>query len=91
MEIAATGEPVWLVEQRRKGETLVVRETGRSVEKFSKTALIEVLRDETYARPPRIYRQDKATLVAEVQRWVTSERCGASILANLKRLAAKEA
>jgi hypothetical protein len=90
VEIAATGEPIWLVERRRAGETLVVRETGRSVTKFSKRDLIEVLRDETYARPPRIHRQDKSTLIAEVQRWVVSDRCGASILASLKRLAAKE-
>lgn len=88
MEITSTGEPVWLIERRREGEALVVRETGRSVEKFSKPALIAVLRDEPYARPPRIYRQEKATLVAEVQRWVLSERCGGSILSNLKRLAA---
>lgn len=90
MEVAVSGEPIWLIERRRQGEALVVGATGRSVEKFSKRDLIEVLRDEIYARPPRIHRQDKSTLIAEVQRWVVSDRCGASILASLKRLAAKE-
>lgn len=83
--------PAWekdMIERRRQGEALVVREVGRSVESFTRKQLIEALRDEQYARPPRIHSQDKATLVADIQRWVLTERCGASIMARLKEQAA---
>jgi hypothetical protein len=84
-------QPAWekdIIERRRQGEALVLREVGRSVTSFTRKQLVEVLRDEQYARPPRLHSQDKATLVADIQRWVLTERCGASLLARLKEQAA---
>lgn len=79
------------IERRRQGEALVLREVGLSVDKFTRKELVEVLREEQYARPPRLHVQLKSTLVADIQRWVLTDRCGASILASLKRQVAARA
>lgn len=87
MELAPNGEPLWLVERRTAGDALVLKETGKRVEDFPKAALRDVLGAHSYARPPRLWSQDKSTLVREVQRWVLSEREGSSILGRLKEIA----
>lgn len=80
-------DPDWIVKRRCEGEALVRRETGKGVAEFTRKQLVEVLRDCSYARPPRLHVQDKRDLVAHVQRWVMSEREGGSILVAMKRQA----
>jgi hypothetical protein len=79
----------WITDRRLKlerGDDLVRERTGKGVADFTIKQLREALFD-LNCRPPRLYRQDKADIVAHIQGYVLTERYGGYILARLREMA----
>jgi hypothetical protein len=72
--------------QRRVGDDLILAETGRRADRFTLRQLRDILSQASH-RPASVWRQDKADLVAHVQRYVMTENHGPGLLAQLKEIA----
>jgi hypothetical protein len=72
--------------RRREGDDLILAATGRRADRFTLRQLRDILSQASH-RPARVWSQDKADLVAHVQRYVLTENHGPGLLARLKEIA----